>query len=239
MKIYNVSFRFRTNANPEDYTIFGIIRDKDEKVVINLGAPGDEFPCIMLEYNKIKNEFFLSKLRAQKFGGWKTDDRTICTFPPLPTSGALDILVGLSLEICKKYVGEVPTYLNDGAMTNDRYPLTWLKFFSTESRRATTYSKYGFISRAKPKGHIGSDTQKTFQQTLKNVDMYFKKHPNKKRYMLNMFEKRNVSLYDPEFQDKELKRIDLRGKWYMDWASYKPLIKIIETSLSGTNSAGV
>jgi hypothetical protein len=238
MKVYNVSFKFRCiTLKPEVYTIFGIIRDKDDKVIINLGAPGDEFPCIMLEYNRIKNEFFVSKLRAQKFGGWKEDDRTICTFPPLPSKGALDILVGLSLAICKKYVGEVTTYLNDGAMTNDRYPLTWLKFFSSDKvlSSATTYSKYGFISRTqKLTNASASETQKHFNSILNNVNLYFKKNPNKKKYMLSLFEKRNVKLYDPEFQDNDLKKIDLRGKWYMNWNSYVPFVEILETGGLGT-----
>jgi hypothetical protein len=126
-------------------------------------------------------------------------------------------------------------------MTNDKYPLTWLKFFRTTSHRShkfgskvvgpnlTTYSKYGFISRT-PKND--KNTQKHFESILNNVKLYFKKNPNKKKYMLSLFERRNTPLYDPEFKDPELRKIDLRGKWYMDWNSYKPFVEIIECSLS-------
>ena len=55
------------NPEPKAYTIFGIIKDNEvnDSVIINLGAPGDEFPCIMLEYNRKTETFFVSKLRAQ------------------------------------------------------------------------------------------------------------------------------------------------------------------------------
>lgn len=200
----------------ETYTIKGIVKDFEKTVYMNLGYAGDEFPCIMLEFDKVSRKCNISKLRAQKFGGWNKDNRIICMKPALKKTGALNILVHLSLAIVRKYMGRVITYINDGAMVDDRYPLSWKKFWLS---KGTTYSKYGFRLR-EPKQN--SEFFKTYmknirlklQQRMKGSNITFE------NYLKNIFDKRLVNLYDPVFKNNELKEIDIRGIWYMDWKYY-------------------
>lgn len=245
---YNLKFAF-TYLNVE-YKIKGIVRldSGKSKVFMNLGAAGDEFPCIMIEYDKSKKVCKVSKLRAQKFGGWKDDERVVCMSPPLPSKGALDILVLLSLSIIRKYIGKVKTCINDGAMVENRYPLSWKKFWIG---KGTTYSKYGFrlretfnpMSRKSVTFNPISRNLFDFKDYMKNV----RQRLNQKikgstfkginaltyeKYLKYIFDKRMTQTYDPEFTTskycnnecvKVLKELDIRGLWYMDWDFYESL----------------
>ena len=213
--MYHIKFNFTFNSI--DYTINGLIKEKNNIVYVNLGYAGDEFPCIMIEFDKVKRECKISKLRAQKFGGWNQDDRIVCMKPALKKSGSLDILVLLSLSIVRKYIGRVKTYINDGAMVNNQYPLSWAKFFSG---KGTTYSKYGFRLR-KP----DSENPDFFKIYMKEIRQKIqKKMPGYnitiEKYIKNMFDKRLVKFYDPLFVNKDIKDLDIRGIWYMDWEYY-------------------
>jgi len=131
----------------QEYTITGILKSDDKFTRLNLGYSGDEFPCIMLEYDKVKNMYKVSKLRAKAFGGWTNDMRVVCLTPPLPEKGALDLLVLTSLAIIDIFSnGSHPRVrINDDAKVNNEYPLSWLKFFTSIAsgrKPETTYSKY-------------------------------------------------------------------------------------------------
>jgi hypothetical protein len=206
---------FQFTFNNVKYIAQGIVRVKNNSVFVNIGRAGDEFPCIMIEFDKVKRICKVSKLRAQKFGGWKEDDRTICLNPPLPKSGALDILVLLSLAIIRKYIGKVDTYINDGAMVDNQYPLSWKKFWIG---KGTTYSKYGF--RLREPGQ-SSEFFKTYMKDIRRKIQTM----NVENYIKNMFDKRLVAKYNPKFTDKKLEALDIRGIWYMDWKYYETIYK--------------
>jgi len=220
---FNIKFNF--NFNSIEYSIKGLIKTRNNVVYINLGYAGDEFPCIMLEFDKKKQECKVSKLRAQKFGGWKQDDRIVCMTPPLGKTGALDILVLLSLAIIRKYIGTVKTYINDGAMVDNQYPLSWKKFWVG---KGTTYSKYGFRFRFPE-----SDSSEFFKSYMKEIRQKLQaKMPGSnitiEKYIKNMFDKRLVKFYDPVFTNEKLKDLDIRGIWYMDWEYYDNLTNKVE-----------
>jgi hypothetical protein len=209
--MYEVKFNFK--YKDKNYIISGIAKVKNNIVYLNLGHSGDEFPCIMIEFDKMTRICKISKLRAQKFGGWKNDDRIVCMKPSLPSKGALDLLVLLSLEIVRKYIGKVTTYINDGAMVDNQYPLSWKKFWIG---RGTTYSKYGFRLRNPDQD---SSFFKTYMKSVRS-----KLNQNNfalEKYLKNIFDKRLTNLYDPSFKNPELKKIDIRGIWYLDWDYYK------------------
>lgn len=131
------------------YNAFLQIRNKKDSITINIGEFGDTFPCIMINYNKKDNVFSIDKLRAQPFGGYSEDDRVLCIRPSLPEKGALNILVLLSLAIIndmvnKGIVKDTKVKIFDLAI-NDRYPISWYKYFI--GKKETAYSKYGFIIR--------------------------------------------------------------------------------------------
>ena len=223
--MYNIEFNFVYNNI--NYSAKGIVKSKNNIVYLNIGHAGDEFPCIMIEFDKIKRVCKVSKLRAQKFGGWKEDDRVVCLQPPLPSSGALDILVLLSLSIIRKYIGKVDTFLNDGAMVENQYPLSWKKFWIG---KGTTYSKYGFRLRSPSSApdffkQYMKQIRKNIQNPMKGTNMSIEK------YIKNMFDKRLVAKYNPKFTDKSLDAIDIRGIWYMDWDYYKNLTNKINVKL--------
>lgn len=196
-----------------------------DTVYLNLGVAGDEFPCIMIEYDKINKICKVSKLRAQKFGGWTRDERVLCTTPPLPSKGALDILVHISLAIIRKYIGKVKTYINDGAMVDNKYPLSWKKFWLG---KGTTYSKYGFrIRSGSPDfNKYMKETRVKLSRKMPGTNMTYEKYI---KFLLNKRIK-----YDPEFERDDLKALDIRGIWFMDWNYYDklPKFKIIETKIS-------
>ncbi len=222
--MYDVKFSFTYKGNL--FSIKGIVKVKNNIVYLNLGYSGDEFPCIMIEFDKIKDECKISKLRAQKFGGWKNDDRIVCMKPALPSKGALDLLVLLSLEIVRKYIGKVNTYINDGAMVENQYPLSWKKFFVG---KGTTYSKYGFRLR-KP-----SQDSSFFKSYMKSIRSKLNQNNSAmEKYLKNLFDKRLTNLYDPSFKNPELKKIDIRGIWYLDWSYYSEIadkVKIVKYTM--------
>ena len=145
IQILKYTFTYQTIT----YTAFLQIRNKKDVITINIGEFGDTFPCIMLKYTKKDNVFSIDKLRAQPFGGYSEDDRVLCIRPSLPEKGALNILVLLSLAIIndmldKGIVKNSKIKIFDLAI-NDRYPISWYKYFI--GKKETAYSKYGFIIR--------------------------------------------------------------------------------------------
>lgn len=225
--MYDIKFTFVFNTI--EYSIKGLIKTRNNFIYINLGYAGDEFPCIMLEFDKNKRECKVSKLRAQKFGGWNADDRIVCMTPPLQKSGALDILVLLSLSIIRRYAGRVKTYINDGAMVDNQYPLSWKKFWVG---KGTAYSKYGFRLRSPDQS---PDFFKSYMKEIRQKiqGKFVKENITIEKYIKNMFDKRLVKFYDPLFTDKRIKDLDIRGIWYMDWNYYDNLTnKVNITSVS-------
>jgi len=232
--------------NDIDYKIRGISKFKNNTIFLNFGYFGDEFPCIMNEYDIKKKIFFVHKLRAKPFGGWNEDDRVICLKPNLPSAGALDILVGLSIEIAQYLEEGCKVVIRDDAKIDNEYPLSWKKFFQ---KGETTYSKYGFILR-EPDDTIESFVEEIdYIEILLNekvVDIITKTKLPKLNKLVestnNILSKKKQKLiklnqntiletflkeifetrkYGPifEFLDEELD-IDLRGTWYLSWEYY-------------------
>jgi hypothetical protein len=228
------------------YKIKGISKYKNNKLHINFGNYGDEFPCIMLEYDSKKREFKVYKLRAVAFGGYNEDDRVVCLKPTLPEKGALDILVMLSLAIADYIDKGCMVKIEDGAKIDNNYPLSWRKFFT---KGETTYSKYGFILREP------EDIFETFQEDLdilemllqdkisdnlsksaiqkiyKEINTINKRFKEKKKPLLHFNENETLEKfvkdilesrkYDKimDILDEEL-GIELRGIWYLSWEYY-------------------
>jgi hypothetical protein len=237
-----IDFKFKDT----EYRIKGISKNKNNKLYINFGNYGDEFPCIMLEYDIKKRIFIVYKLRAVAFGGYNEDDRVICLKPSLPEKGALDILVMLSLAIANYIDKGCSVTIRDDAKVDNNYPLSWRKFFT---RGETTYSKYGFILKQQ------DDTIESFQEDLdmlelllqdsinetlpnkviqsiqKELQFINKKLKEKKKPLLqfNGSEKLEEFIKDilesrkydkiMDILDDEL-GIELRGIWYLSWEYY-------------------
>lgn len=228
------------------YKIQGISKFKNNIIYLNFSHYGDEFPCIMNEYNIKKREFWIHKLRAQSFGGWSEDDRVVCLKPELPSKGALDILVMLSIAMADYIDKGCIVYINDDAKVENNYPLSWKKFFS---KGETTYSKYGFILKD-PNDSIDSFqedldilelllqdnindylSKSNIQSIKKEIDFINKKLREKKKKIIDFqedetFEKLIKDILDSrkydkimELLDKEL-NIDLRGIWFLSWEYY-------------------
>jgi hypothetical protein len=237
-----IEFKF----NNINYKIRGISKFKDNTIFLNFGYFGDEFPCIMNEYDIKKKVFFVHKLRAKPFGGWNEDDRVVCLKPDLPSSGALDILVGLSIAIAQYLNEGCEVTIRDDAKVDNEYPLSWKKFFQ---KGETTYSKYGFILRD-PKDSIESfEEELDYIEILLNekvLDLIPKPKLSKLNKLIestnNILRKKKEKLikvnqnttletflkeifetrkYGPifDFLDEEL-NIDLRGIWYLSWEYY-------------------
>jgi hypothetical protein len=141
----------------ESYKIRGRTRVRGNKIHIDFGYFGDEVACIMLEYNFVKEEFYLGKLQAKKLGSSSMKDRGICLQPALKEKGALDLLVMFSIKIAEIINKKSKVYLYDLATINDGKPLSWLKFFS---KGETTYSKYGFIRK---ENTLDADDSKSYE----------------------------------------------------------------------------
>jgi hypothetical protein len=141
-------FKINFSYKNRDYTISGVSEVKklrnDTILYLTFGDVEDKFPCIMLDYNMSKSIFKLYKLRAKSWGAPSDEKRIICLNPPLPTAGALDILVMFSLAIAKIINPNAKVLLKDNARMEDNIILSWLKYFA---KRETAYSKYGFIRR--------------------------------------------------------------------------------------------
>jgi hypothetical protein len=142
------NFKIYFNYKNVDYNISGTSEVKklrnDKMLYLTFGEVDDEFPCIILDYNINKSIFKLYKLRAKSWGAPSDEERVVCLDPPLPTSGALDILVMFSLALAKIINPNAKVLLKDNARMEDNKVLSWLKYFS---KRETAYSKYGFIRR--------------------------------------------------------------------------------------------
>lgn len=139
------------------YTIRGRTRVRGNKIHIDFSYYGDEVACIMLEYNYVKEEFYLGKLQAKKLGSSSMKDRGICLQPALKEKGALDLLVMFSVKLAEILNKNGKVYLYDLATVNDGKPLSWLKFFS---KGETTYSKYGFIRK---QDTLNTDDSKSYE----------------------------------------------------------------------------
>lgn len=229
-----------------NYRIKGISKNKNNKLRINFGNYGDEFPCIMLEYDIKKREFSVSKLRAVAFGGYNEDDRMVCLKPNLPEKGALDILVMLSLAIADYIDKGCSVIIRDDAKVDNNYPLSWRKFFT---KGETTYSKYGFILK-EPNDTIESFQEdldmlelilqdsikdslpnKAIQSIQKELQIINKKLKEKKKPLLQFNTSESLEKfikdvlesrkYDNimDILDDEL-GIELRGIWYLSWEYY-------------------
>lgn len=248
----------------KEYRIRGISKNKKNKLIIQFGNYGDDFPCIINEYDIQKREYYVAKLRAKAFGGWNEDDRVICLKPSLPEKGALDILVMVSLALADYIDKGCSVRIRDDAKIDNEYPLTWKKFFA---KRETTYSKYGFILR-NPEDSMESFedeldiTQEFLEEKLteyvssltlkkikREIDIMNNKLKEKKKPIINFnenetFEKLLRDIFESrkyekivDILDKELD-FDLRGIWYLSWEYYDLFIpdtqKVLHLKVSKT-----
>ena len=249
----------------KEYRIRGISKHKNNKLVLQFGNYGDDFPCIINEYDIQKREYFVYKLRAKSFGGWNEDDRVVCLKPSLPEKGALDILVMVSLALADYIDKGCIVSINDDAKIDNDYPLTWKKFFE---KGETTYSKYGFILR-NPKDTIESFddeldlTQEFLEEKIseyisqlligkikKEIEFVNKKLKEKMKPILHFNESETFEDFLKDiFESRKYEKIiniledeigfDLRGIWYLSWEYYDVFIpenkKIMDMKVSKTN----
>jgi hypothetical protein len=166
---------------------------KNGDLDINIGYYGDEFPCVILNYNFRENVFKIDRIRAQAFGGYSNDDRMLClrnieTKTFLPEKGSLDILIFLSIAIYEHLYDNnflrientsKPSILIKDMAMKDEYPLSWLKYIQNPKDEnsfgyQTTYSKYGFRLRGmEPQYNLCSDFS---YYDLPNMSFSFEKY---------------------------------------------------------------
>jgi hypothetical protein len=153
----------------ESYIIRGRTRIRGNILHIDFGYFGDEVACIMLEYNYVKEKFYIGKIQPKKLGSSSKKDRGICLQPALKEKGSLDLLVLFSIKIAEILNPQAQVFLYDLATINDGKPLSWLKFFS---KRETTYSKYGFIRKEKTLKKDDSKSYEAFKVYMENLSEY-------------------------------------------------------------------
>lgn len=229
-------------------------RKNDKDIEINIGQPGDEFPCIMLYYSFDSNTFKINKIRKVSWGGYEKDEPVICVKPNLPTKNSLDFLIYLSLAIIYKIIDtnifekEPSISINDNAFKNE-YPLSWLKFWNSNMN---TYGKYGFQLRNPNQKSFNFETYMNqivpeilklpLRDTIKNKPKFDKelnhfniilKNNNKKIITYNSNENLEVfirKIFDTKRREDYEKLIDiLNEKYHFDirglWYLKKELYK--------------
>lgn len=231
------------NYKNNEYKIKGLIWELGKVTKCHFGYSGDEYPCIMIEFDREAQEITMFRLRAQKFGGWRNDNRAICMKPKLPEKGALDLLVMTGLAFVEKFIGKVQLKLEDMAMVEDNYPLSWLKFWdsSKSGLYRTTYGKYGFVSRNKKNSNLTKEEAiKVFDKYLLFVSNNLKRQipsdiKNKMKIYGNYtFESYLKKIFETRKYESELNKLQklvpnfeynytVNGSYYLNWNIYNEI----------------
>lgn len=225
-KLNHIQFDFEYKK--VKYIIRGRTIYKNKVLNITFGFYGDDFPCIMLDYDVRKELFKVYKLRALGFGSVKGSEMATCLQPPLPEKGALDILVMFSLSVAEKLNPNAIVEIRDEATIDDNKSLSWLKYFS---KAETTYSKYGFIRRFSTLNFDDSKSYEIFKNYMTNV------HPKDLLYKINdvLYDKTLYKLEDKyKVLNVELKKKKIKmRKFSLNYTFEKVILDWLETEYLG------
>jgi hypothetical protein len=228
-KLNHIQFNFEYKN--VKYLIKGRTLYKNKMLNLTFGYYGDDFPCIMLDYDTFKKVFKVYKLRALPFGSSKDTEMATCLKPALPLKGALDILVMFSLAVAEVINPEALVVINDDATVDDNKSLSWLKYFA---KSETAYSKYGFIRRDTSLKIQDSESYKVFKYYMNNS------LPKNLQYKLNevlsdkvIYElEKKYEEFNIEFKKKKIKMIKFSKKntlekVILDWVETEKLQEIL------------
>ena len=228
-KLNHIQFNFEYKN--VKYLIKGRTLYKNKMLNLTFGYYGDDFPCIMLDYDTFKKVFKVYKLRALPFGSSKDTEMATCLKPALPLKGALDILVMFSLAVAEVINPEALVVINDDATVDDNKSLSWLKYFA---KSETAYSKYGFIRRISSLKIQDSESYKVFKYYMNNS------LPKNLQYKLNevlsdkvIYElEKKYEEFNIEFKKKKIKMIKFSKKntlekVILDWVETEKLQEIL------------
>jgi hypothetical protein len=228
-KLNHIQFNFEYKNIK--YVIKGRTLYKNKILNLTFGYYGDDFPCIMLDYDTRKEIFKVYKLRALPFGSSKDSEMATCLKPALPLKGALDILVMFSLSIAEVINPEALVVINDDATVDNNKSLSWLKYFDKEE---TTYSKYGFIRRETSLKIQDSESYKVFKYYMTNSlpkNLQYKISEVLSDKVMNELEKKYEE-FNIEFKKKKIKMIKFSKKntlekVILDWIETENLQEIL------------
>lgn len=208
-KLNHIQFNFEYKNIK--YVIKGRTLYKNKMLNLIFGYYGDDFPCIMLDYDTKKEIFKVYKLRALPFRSSKDAEMATCLKPPLPLKGALDILVMFSLAVAEIINPDALVVINDDATVDNNKSLSWLKYFD---KGETTYSKYGFIRREISLKQPDSESYKIFKHYMntslpQNLQLKINEVLSDK--VLYELEKK-YEKYNNEFKKRKIKMIKFSKK---------------------------
>jgi hypothetical protein len=208
-KLNHVQFNF--DYKNVKYIIKGRTLYKNKMLNLTFGYYGDDFPCIMLDYNTEKQIFKVYKLRALPFGSNKDAEMATCLKPALPLKGSLDILVMFSLAIAEVIDPEALVVINDDATIDNNKSLSWLKYFD---KAEIAYSKYGFIRRENSLKINDSESYKVFKYYMTNSlpkNLQYKISEVLSDKVMNELEKKYEE-FNIEFKKNKIKMIKFSKK---------------------------
>ncbi len=229
-KLNHIQFNFEyKNTN---YVIKGRTLYKNKMLNLTFGYYGDDFPCIMLDYDTKKEIFKVYKLRALPFGSSKDAEMATCLNPPLPLKGALDILVMFSLAVAEEINPDALVVINDDATVDNNKSLSWLKYFD---KKETSYSKYGFIRRETSLKINDSESYKVFKYYMANSlpkNLSLKLNEVLSDKVINELEKK-YEIYNSDLKKKKIKMIRFSKKntfekVILDWIETENLQGILD-----------
>lgn len=228
-KLNHIQFNFEYKN--VKYLIKGRTLYKNKMLNLTFGYYGDDFPCIMLDYDTKKEIFKVYKLRALPFGSGKDTEMATCLKPALPLKGALDILVMFSLAVAEAINPDALVVINDDATVDNNKSLSWLKYFD---KSETAYSKYGFIRRETSLKIQDSESYKVFKYYMNNSlpkNLQYKLNEVLSDKVMNELEKKYEE-FNVEFKKKKIKMIKFSKKntlekVILDWVETEKLQEIL------------
>lgn len=229
-KLNHIQFNFEYKNIK--YIIKGRTIYKNKMLNLTFGYYGDDFPCIMLDYDTKKEIFKVYKLRALPFGSSEDAEMATCLKPALPEKGTLDILVMFSLAVAEVINPEALVVINDDATVNNNKSLSWLKYFD---KAETAYSKYGFIRRENSLKIDDSQSYKVFKYYMNNSlpqNLQLKLNEVLSDKILHELEKK-YEKYNEDFKKNKIKIIrfskkNTLEKVILDWIETRNLQGILD-----------
>jgi len=229
-KLNHIQFNFEYKNTK--YVIKGRTLYKNKMLNLTFGYYGDDFPCIMLDYDTKKEIFKVYKLRSLPFGSSKDAEMATCLKPALPLKGALDILVMFSLAVAENINPEALVVINDDATIDNNKSLSWLKYFDKEE---TAYSKYGFIRRETSLKRSDSESYKIFKYYMNTSlpkNLQYKLTEVLSDKVMNELEKKYEN-YNSDFKKKKIKMVKFSKKntlekVILDWLETENLQGILD-----------
>jgi hypothetical protein len=229
-KLNHIQFNFEYKNTK--YVIKGRTLYKNKMLNLTFGYYGDEFPCIVLDYDTNKERFKVYRLRALPFGSSKDAEMATCLKPELPLKGALDILVMFSLAVAEAINPDALVVINDDATVDNNKSLSWLKYFD---KAETAYSKYGFIRRDTSLKIPDEDSYKVFKYYMENnVSKNLSLKLNEVLSNKTLYElEKKYEKFNSDFKKKKIKMIKFSKKntiekVILDWIETENLQGILD-----------